>query len=87
MRTALITGGAQGIGAAVARQYLADGFTGVLLVDRNQEKLEATQKRLGKRVETFAADLRDLETITGSVAKATKSFGRLDVVEIGRAHV
>ena len=80
MRTALITGGAQGIGAAVARQYLADGFTGVLLVDRNQEKLEATQKRLGKRVETFAGDLRDLETITASVAKAIKSFGRLDVV-------
>jgi NAD(P)-dependent dehydrogenase (short-subunit alcohol dehydrogenase family) len=80
MRTALITGGAQGIGAAVARQFLADGFSGVLLVDRNQQKLEATQKQLGKGVEIFAGDLRDQSTITGSVAKAVKSFGRLDVV-------
>ena len=80
MRTALITGGAQGIGAAVARQYLADGFSGVLLVDRNKDKLEATQKRLGKDVEIFAGDLRDLGTITGSVAEAVKSFGQLDVV-------
>ena len=60
MRAALITGGAQGIGAAVARQYLADGFSGVLLVDRNQQKLEATQKQLGKGVEILAGDLRDL---------------------------
>jgi NAD(P)-dependent dehydrogenase (short-subunit alcohol dehydrogenase family) len=80
MRTALITGGAQGVGAAVARQYLMDGFSGVLLVDRNQQKLEATQKQLGKGVEVFAGDLRDFATITGSVAKAIKSFERLDVL-------
>ena len=80
MRTALITGGAQGVGAAVARQYLMDGFSGVLLVDRNQQKLEATQKQLGKGVEVFVGDLRDYTTITGSVAKAVKSFGRLDVL-------
>jgi NAD(P)-dependent dehydrogenase (short-subunit alcohol dehydrogenase family) len=80
MRTALITGGAQGIGAAVARQFLADGFSGVLLLDRNQQKLEATQKLFGKGVEIFTGDLRDHATIMGSVAKAIKSFGRLDVL-------
>ena len=80
MRTALITGGAQGIGAAVAAKFLADGFSGVLLVDRNKDKLAATQKRLGTGVEIFAGDLRDLATLSGSVAKAIKSFGRLDVL-------
>ncbi|HLA02605.1 MAG TPA: oxidoreductase [Aestuariivirga sp.] len=80
MRTAVITGGAQGIGAAVARKFLADGFSGVLLVDRNQQKLEATQKHLGKGAEIFAGDLREHATITGAVAKAIKSFGRVDVL-------
>jgi NAD(P)-dependent dehydrogenase (short-subunit alcohol dehydrogenase family) len=80
MRAALITGGAQGIGAAVARQFLAGGFSGVLLVDRNQEKLGTTQKVLGKGAEIFAGDLRDRATISSSVAKAIKSFGRIDVV-------
>ena len=80
MRTALITGGAQGIGAAVAARFLADGFSGVLLVDRNKDKLVAMQKRLGKGVEIFAGDLHDFATLSGSVAKVIKSFGRLDVV-------
>jgi NAD(P)-dependent dehydrogenase (short-subunit alcohol dehydrogenase family) len=80
MRTAVITGGAQGIGAAVARKFLADGFSGVLLVDRNQQKLVATQKLLGKGAEIFAGDLREQATITGAVAKAIKSFGRVDVL-------
>ncbi len=80
MRTALITGGAQGIGAAVARKFLGEGFSGVLLVDRNAEKLAATQKQIGKGAEIYAGDLRDDGTPAGAVAKAIKSFGRLDVV-------
>jgi NAD(P)-dependent dehydrogenase (short-subunit alcohol dehydrogenase family) len=80
MRTALITGGAQGIGAAVARKFLGDGFSGVLLVDRNAEKLAATQKRIGKGAEIHVGDLRDIGTPTAAVAKAIMSFGRLDVV-------
>lgn len=80
MRTALITGGAQGVGAAVARKFLSDGFSGVLLVDRNAEKLAAMQKQIGKSAEIYVGDLRDVGTPAGAVAKAIKSFGRLDVV-------
>jgi NAD(P)-dependent dehydrogenase (short-subunit alcohol dehydrogenase family) len=80
MRTALITGGAQGIGAAVAAKFLANGFSGVLLVDRNQEKLDSAQKRLGKGVEIYCGDLRDNQTPANSVAKSVKAFGRIDVV-------
>jgi len=41
-RVALITGGAQGLGAAAAKRLLQDGFTGVFLVDRNAEGLAQT---------------------------------------------
>jgi hypothetical protein len=46
-RIAIITGGAQGIGAAAARRFKAEGFRGVVLVDRNAEGLEKTSKTLG----------------------------------------
>ncbi len=80
MRTALITGGAQGLGAAIARRFLGDGFSGVLLVDRNQEKLLGVQNELGKAAEIYCGDLRDSATPAGAVAKAMKNFGRLDVL-------
>ena len=80
MRTALITGGAQGIGAAVARKFLREGFSGVLLVDRNAERLTETQKQIGKDAEIYAGDLRDKVTPADAVAKTIKRFGRLDVV-------
>jgi NAD(P)-dependent dehydrogenase (short-subunit alcohol dehydrogenase family) len=80
MRTALITGGAQGLGAAIARKFLSDGFTGVLLVDRNAERLAATQKQIGKSAEIYVGDLGDTATPAAAVNKAIKSFGRLDVV-------
>jgi len=80
MRTALITGGAQGLGAAIAKKFLSGGFSGVLLVDRNGEKLATMQEQLGKGAEIHTGDLRDNETPRAAVAKAVKSFGRLDVV-------
>ena len=80
MRTALITGGAQGLGAAIARKFLGDGFAGVLLVDRNEKKLAAVQKELGKQAEIYCGDLRDGGTPAAAVSKAMKSFGRLDVL-------
>lgn len=81
-RVALVTGGAQGIGAAAARRFLADGFGGVVLVDRNAGKLLAKQRDLASlgRVETVVGDLRDAALPGRAVAEAVKSFGRLDVL-------
>jgi len=81
-RIALVTGGAQGIGAATARRFLADGFNGVLLVDRNAEGLATAKASLSGlgRVETLAGDLLDLALPGKAVAAALKAFGRLDVL-------
>ena len=81
-RVALITGGAQGIGAASAKKLLEQGFGGVLLLDRNAARLEqeaASLRKLG-RVETLAADLADDATPGRAVAFCVEKFGRLDVL-------
>jgi NAD(P)-dependent dehydrogenase (short-subunit alcohol dehydrogenase family) len=81
-RVALITGGAQGIGAAAAQQFLKDGFVGVVLLDRNAERLEVEAKALDGqgRIEILAADLRDEKVPARAVAFAIEKFGRLDVL-------
>lgn len=81
-RIAIITGGAQGIGAAAARRFKAEGFRGVVLVDRNAEGLEKTSKTLGGPgwAQTLTADLRDDATAQKAVDLAVSAFGTLDVV-------
>lgn len=81
-RVALITGGAQGIGAGAARRLLGDGFAGVVLVDRNGDRLEQEAQALRKlgRVETLVADLRDAETPARAVAFCVSKLGRVDVL-------
>lgn len=81
-RVALITGGAQGLGAATARRFLQDGFTGVMLLDRNAVMLAATRKHLAAlgKVETVCGELHEQHLPARAVAETLKAFGRLDVL-------
>jgi NAD(P)-dependent dehydrogenase (short-subunit alcohol dehydrogenase family) len=81
-RVALITGGAQGLGATAAKRFLLDGFAGVVLLDRNAERLALEAKALSHfgKVETLVADLRDDATPQKAVDLTILKFGRLDVL-------
>jgi NAD(P)-dependent dehydrogenase (short-subunit alcohol dehydrogenase family) len=81
-RVAIITGGAQGIGAAAARQFLSDGFKAVVLVDSNAVKLMLQAEQLSKLglVATLCADLRNQDTPQKAVDLALQKFSRLDVL-------
>ncbi len=81
-RIAVVTGGAQGLGAAIAKRFLEDGFTGVVLVDRNQKLLEERSAELGElgEVAVFAHDLRDADTPRRTIDLAMETFGRVDVL-------
>jgi NAD(P)-dependent dehydrogenase (short-subunit alcohol dehydrogenase family) len=60
-RTALITGGARGIGLAIATRLKADGAA-VVLVDVDKDALTEASETLGG-VRTFAGDVQDVETL------------------------
>jgi 3-hydroxybutyrate dehydrogenase len=59
-RTALITGGASGIGAAVARRLAADGMS-VVVADRDEQAASALAQELGGRA--WVADLSDTSAL------------------------
>jgi NAD(P)-dependent dehydrogenase (short-subunit alcohol dehydrogenase family) len=81
-RVAIVSGGAQGIGAAVAKRFLQDGFAGVVLIDRNAARLALEEKALSAfgAVAVLAADLRDDVTPDRAVKLALEKFGRVDVL-------
>ncbi len=77
MRTAVITGGAGGIGAATAERLAARGFA-VLVVDRDLAAAEAVAQRLGDQASAVAADVASEGDVAGYVAAAVERYGRID---------
>ncbi|MGX6486470.1 acetoin reductase [Aerococcus sanguinicola] len=80
-KVAVITGGAQGLGKAIAQQLAADGFD-LVLADIDRDTLEATQKEFadqGIEAAIKEADVSKLQDQKDLAAYAVDQFGRLDV--------
>jgi NAD(P)-dependent dehydrogenase (short-subunit alcohol dehydrogenase family) len=81
-RSAVITGGASGIGKATAELFLEEGAK-VTICDRNQEALEQTVGDLRKDfadVIGVAGDVSSMKDAALMVQSAIDSFERLDVL-------
>ncbi len=77
-RVVLITGGAGGMGRAIAARFLADGDT-VMLADRTDEALAEAAARLGE-VETVTADVTVVDDCERMVAATVERLGGIDVM-------
>jgi 3-oxoacyl-[acyl-carrier protein] reductase len=78
-RVALVTGGASGIGAAVATAFAEEGCD-VAVVDRDGDgPCEAIRAR-GRRALSIRADVRDHAGATTAVRAVREAFSRLDVL-------
>jgi NAD(P)-dependent dehydrogenase (short-subunit alcohol dehydrogenase family) len=79
-KVALITGGANGIGAEVARRLHGKGAK-LVLTDLDEGQLKEVAARLGgDRVLTVVADVRDLAAMQAAVDKGVERFGGIDIV-------
>jgi NAD(P)-dependent dehydrogenase (short-subunit alcohol dehydrogenase family) len=70
--SALVTGGASGLGLATARRLLENGADGVVLVDLPTSDGEVVAKELGDRVSFVAADVRDPEQMNAAFDRAVE---------------
>jgi NAD(P)-dependent dehydrogenase (short-subunit alcohol dehydrogenase family) len=82
-KVAVVTGGSQGIGEAIARRYAAEGadIAIVSIGDQtNAERIVADIKSLGRRAHAYVADcsvVADIETVVGRIAA---DFGAIDIL-------
>ncbi len=82
-KTAIITGGAQGIGKAIAEKYLAEEAQ-VAIVDINCSLAEETARELEgryqKKCRAFYADITKEEDIQKAVQEILGEFSRIDIL-------
>jgi len=80
---ALVTGGASGIGAAIAAGLAKEG-SDIAIVDRVVDGgVAALQLRIeaaGRRLRAIEADVRDFDAAEQAVKAAKAEFGRLDIL-------
>jgi short-subunit dehydrogenase len=81
-KRALVTGGASGIGKAIAERFARAGAE-IVLVDLNEAALRTTAAELergGARVRTYVLDVTDTSRITGLKEQIARDAGPIDVL-------
>lgn len=73
-RTALVTGGASGIGEAIVRGFVRNGAR-VAVIDVNRAAGEAMQAEFGSEIVFIASDLTDVDDLRAAVRAAQSQFG------------
>jgi gluconate 5-dehydrogenase len=75
----LVTGGATGLGFAIAGAFAEQGSL-VLIVGRNEERLKVATERLGENVRYVAFDLNNIDRLAELAGLARDAIGEIDVL-------
>ena len=76
----LVTGGARGLGLAIAKRFYEEGAS-VARLDVNDDNLAGTWPQFpdDDRLHDAVADVRDRRQVRDAVGQAVDRFGRIDV--------
>lgn len=77
-RTAVITGGASGLGLEAARRIVAEGGK-VVLWDMNPDALAAAKAEVGA-THTIALDVSKADAVEAAAAESKKMLGKIDIL-------
>jgi NAD(P)-dependent dehydrogenase (short-subunit alcohol dehydrogenase family) len=78
-KIAIITGGASGLGLAIAKKFTAQNIFCVI-IGRDIEKLKAAKLALGENCNVISFDLNDLAGIPDIILEISNQYGSIDIL-------
>lgn len=76
-KVCVVTGGASGIGKALATRFIAEGATTVVIADLNADMVSAVGAEIG--AQAHALDVRDESAVAALVASVEAKHGQIDL--------
>ena len=76
-KVCVVTGGASGIGKALASRFVAEGANAVVIADLNGDAVSAVASEIG--AQSFAVDVRDESAIAAMAAAVESEHGQIDL--------
>lgn len=78
-KIAIITGGASGIGLAIAEKFVHNKIT-VIIIGRDKTKLKAAKNKLGKFCIPVSFDLNNLSSVPELINDLIKKYNKIDIL-------
>lgn len=78
-KTAVVTGGASGFGAGIAKKFIAEGAR-VMVADINADAAKAMAAELGERATAHAVDVSTADSVDAMAKAAFDAFGDVDIL-------
>ena len=84
-KVAVVTGGTQGLGAAIARRFASVGASGLVICGRNADRGKSVARTIGLAhdgvgIAFVRADLESVDECRNVIATADREFGRVDIL-------
>ena len=79
-KVAFVTGGAKGIGSAIVKRLINDGYKVAFTYNNSEEKAKALENELGEKCKTYKLDITDSNAVNTVIADVEKNFGEISVL-------
>lgn len=78
-KVAIVTGGASGLGYAIARKFTSNNIK-TIIVGRNEVRLKEACVSMGDNAEYIMCDVTDFSSLPGLVDSIIKKYGKIDIL-------
>ena len=79
-KVAFVTGGAKGIGSAIVKRFIKDGYKVAFTYNNSEDKAKSLANELGENCKAYKLDITDSNAVNAVIADVEHTFGEIFVL-------